>query len=257
MRGQIVVFLKSQPFARCAPLLHSNIHARSTARGCPGDLRQPAADLAHDPSHPMHPFSSAGPHNYSPATSPLRAAARAVPARWPWPTDDRTQYYAACDLVASMGCIAVLERARADGCDWGPSTCSAAARGGHLELLKWARSQGCLWDQQTCAAAARGGHLELLKWARSQGCPWDDRTCEAAATGGHLELLMWARSQGCTWDTHPGMLATCASAAQGGHLELLTWARSQGCPWDTWTRHAHTAHSVRRRSTSHHATQPA
>ena len=176
---------------------------------------------------------------------------------WPWPTDDRTQYYAACDLVASMGCIAVMERARADGCDWGPSTCSAAARGGHLELLKWARSQGCLWDQQTCAAAARGGHLELLKWARSQGCPWDDRTCKAAATGGHLELLMWARSQGCTWDTHPGMLATCASAAQGGHLELLTWARSQGCPWDTWTRHAHTAHSVRRRSTSHHATQPA
>ena len=151
---KLFFLLKSQPLARCAPLLHSNIHARSTARGCPGDLRQPAADLAHDPSHPMHHFSSAGPHNYSPATSPLRAAARAVPARWPWPTDDRTQYYAACDLVASMGCIAVLERARADGCDWGPSTCSAAARGGHLELLKWARSQGCLWDQQTCGAGA-------------------------------------------------------------------------------------------------------
>ena len=79
---KLFFLLKSQPLARCAPLLHSNIHARSTARGCPGDLRQPAADLAHDPSHPMHHFSSAGPHNYSPATSPRRAAARAVPARW-------------------------------------------------------------------------------------------------------------------------------------------------------------------------------
>ena len=42
-------------------LLHSNIHARSTARGCPGDLRQPASDLALDPSHPTYHFSSAGP----------------------------------------------------------------------------------------------------------------------------------------------------------------------------------------------------
>jgi hypothetical protein len=62
-------------------LLRSNTRARSAASGCPGDMRQPATDLAPDPSEPTHHFSSAGPHNYSPATSPSRAAVYAAPAR--------------------------------------------------------------------------------------------------------------------------------------------------------------------------------
>ena len=42
-------------------------------------MRQPATDLAPDLIHPTHHFSSAGPHNYSLATSPRRAELLCAP----------------------------------------------------------------------------------------------------------------------------------------------------------------------------------
>mgnify|MGYP006210023357 CR=1 FL=1 len=43
---------------------------------------------------------------------------------WAWPTKDKwgegDDIYAACDLAVEFGggCIAVMQRARTDGCDW-------------------------------------------------------------------------------------------------------------------------------------------
>jgi hypothetical protein len=66
---------------------------------------------------------------------------------WPWPTKDecgREDPTAACKLAAGGGCIAVLQRAHADGREWGSGVCAAAAKGGHLELLKWAHNKTSL-----------------------------------------------------------------------------------------------------------------
>ena len=36
------------------------------------------------------------------------------------------------------------------------STCEAAADGGHLAVLQWARATGCDWNAITCIMAAGG-----------------------------------------------------------------------------------------------------
>ena len=161
---------------------------------------------------------------------------------WSWPTKTKGQKdrYAACTLVATVGNVKVMERARADKNEggtpkneWGAPTCAAAARGGHLEMLKWLHAHGCPWDEETSTLAARGGHLEMLKWARSEGCPWHkDEMCTEAARRGHLEVLKWLRAEGCPWNVW-----TCQGAARGGHLTMLKWLRdpAQGCPWDART----------------------
>ena len=74
---------------------------------------------------------------------------------WRWPVH-------ACELVANIGNLAVLQLARQHMCPWSKHTCASAAEGGHLEVLQWARAQGCPWDKMTCAYAAKGGHLEVL-----------------------------------------------------------------------------------------------
>jgi hypothetical protein len=37
----------------------------------------------------------------------------------------------------------VLQWLRDLGCQWDHKTCSEAARGGHLAVLQWARANGC------------------------------------------------------------------------------------------------------------------
>ncbi len=61
-----------------------------------------------------------------------------------------------CRHAARAGRLAVLESARASGCEWDASTCSAAAGGGHLATLQWARANGCGWNWTTCCAARAG-----------------------------------------------------------------------------------------------------
>jgi hypothetical protein len=52
--------------------------------------------------------------------------------------------------------------------------CASAARGGHLAVLQWARADGCQWQWglETCAKAAEGeaegGHLAALQWVRGR-----------------------------------------------------------------------------------------
>jgi hypothetical protein len=84
-----------------------------------------------------------------------------------------------------------------------------ASRSRHLAVLQWARANGCDWSR-TCISAAQGGHLAVLQWERANGCEWDSRTCSKAAKGGHLTVLQWARGNGCDWDSR-----TCSKAAQG------------------------------------------
>ena len=157
----------------------------------------------------------------------------AIEKGWAWPTKkawERLSFDCQCTLAVGGGCIAVLQRARADGCEWDQTTTARAAEGGHLELLQWLRANGCPWNEKTCKEAAGGGHLECLEWARTNGCPWNEETCTYAAEGGHLECLKWARTNGCPWDTE-----TCVGAAMNGHLECLKWARTNGCLWDEET----------------------
>ena len=72
----------------------------------------------------------------------------------------------------------------------GPDTrvCFYAAYHG-LAMLQWARANGCEWANNTSHAAAAGGHLDALQWARANGCDWYADTCSAAARGGHLAML--------------------------------------------------------------------
>ena len=127
----------------------------------------------------------------------------AVGNGWPWPTKDergRQDRFAACKLVAGGGCVAVLQRARADGYEWGSDVCAAAAKGGHLAMLTWLHANGCPWDEETCWEAAWGGHLEVLKWLRANGCPWNEETLNAAEQSrrrGGWRILEWARANGC------------------------------------------------------------
>ena len=44
---------------------------------------------------------------------------------------------------------------------------------GSVERLAWAKANGCPWGPKTCSLAATGGHLEALRWAREHGCGWD------------------------------------------------------------------------------------
>jgi len=136
----------------------------------------------------------------------------------------------ACNRIARYGCLAVLQWARANGCEWDWLTCAWVAQNGDLAMLQWVRANGCGWDEWMCANAARGGHLAVLQWARANGCEWDSETCAEAAGGGHLEVLQWARENGCEWNAW-----TCAYAARGGHLAVLQWARVNGCEWDSYT----------------------
>lgn len=138
-----------------------------------------------------------------------------------------------CRVMAKVGHLEGLQRARKNDYNWDIFTCSYAAWGGHLDVLQWARRQGCDWDEYTCDRAALGGHLEVLKWARANGCAWDEFTCSSAAKGGHLEVLKWARANGCMWTSH-----TCVSAADRGHLKVLKWARANNCVWDKLTYQA-------------------
>jgi hypothetical protein len=54
---------------------------------------------------------------------------------WAWPTKNEKgeeDLFAACILAAWGGCIAVMQRARADGCQWNWKTCASAAAFGQL-----------------------------------------------------------------------------------------------------------------------------
>ena len=45
----------------------------------------------------------------------------------------------------------------------GTCTCSCAASGGHLAVLQWARAHGCEFHEEyTRSLAAEGGHAEML-----------------------------------------------------------------------------------------------
>ena len=40
-----------------------------------------------------------------------------------------------------------------------------------MALLQWARANGCDWDSRTRESAEKEGHLKLLQWALDNGCP--------------------------------------------------------------------------------------
>jgi hypothetical protein len=69
-----------------------------------------------------------------------------------------------------------------------------AAAGGHLAVLQWARANGCDWNEDTCRQAARGGHLEVLQWARANDCPWDRDNCITIAPY-RSETRQWIEAQ--------------------------------------------------------------
>ena len=66
--------------------------------------------------------------------------------------------------------------------------------GGHLAVLQWARANGCDWDWSTCSEAAVGGHLAVLQWARANGCDWDRAECLGDAPAGS-ETREWIQAQ--------------------------------------------------------------
>jgi hypothetical protein len=170
-------------------------------------------------------------------------------------TPDQLNDDTVVSIAATVGCVALLQRAMESGIrptagtgetaarhgdldvlKWGYdgngvgigcATCASAAGGGHLHVLQWLTEEIGACDATTCASAALGGHLDVLTWAHENGYPWDETTCSSAALGGHLKVLEWARKHGCPWDEK-----TCSSAALGGHLDVLKWARKHGCPWD-------------------------
>ena len=70
----------------------------------------------------------------------------ALGSGWARPTKNACTWggdlFAACALTTGGGCIAVLQRARADGCQWNESACaSAVAFCSRLEMLKWLRGK--------------------------------------------------------------------------------------------------------------------
>ena len=51
----------------------------------------------------------------------------------------------------------------------------AAARGGHLAVLQWARANGCDWNAAACIQAAyHNGHAAVEQWARANAPPQED-----------------------------------------------------------------------------------
>ena len=70
----------------------------------------------------------------------------ALGSGWARPTKNACTWggdlFAACALTTGGGCIAVLQRARADGCQWNESACAfAVAFCSRLEMLKWLRGK--------------------------------------------------------------------------------------------------------------------
>jgi hypothetical protein len=62
--------------------------------------------------------------------------------------------------------------AAVDGGGWrrrvGTSLCSReAAGGGHLAVLQWARANGCDWNQEICLEVAPAGS-EMREWIQAQ-----------------------------------------------------------------------------------------
>ena len=60
----------------------------------------------------------------------------AIEKGWAWPTKNTrnsiARPFVACALAAGGGCIAVLQRARADDCEWDQTCTARAAEAGHL-----------------------------------------------------------------------------------------------------------------------------
>lgn len=130
-----------------------------------------------------------------------------------------------CTLLAEIGDLPLLQRARQEGKAWDENTCSAAAREGHLEVLQWLRQNGCPWDAWTCTCAARNRHWTVLQWARQNGCPWDHRVVRITAAQGNLPMLQWLHLQDCPWDHNAWMIA-----AQEGHWPVVQWLLDQRPP---------------------------
>jgi hypothetical protein len=73
-------------------------------------------------------------------------------------------------------------------------TCGNAAKSGHLAVLQWARANGCEWDVDTCGNAAKSGHLAVLQWARANGCEWYRDYCLNVAPVGS-KTREWIQAQ--------------------------------------------------------------
>ena len=67
--------------------------------------------------------------------------------------------------------------------------------GGHLAVLQFARANGCEWDYWTCAEAAAGGHLAVLKYAVANGCFCDLQECLGLAPAGNAGMSAWLHEQ--------------------------------------------------------------
>eukprot|EP01051_Picozoa_sp_SAG22_P000429 SAG22_NODE_11_length_35583_cov_107.128790_29_plen_345_part_00 len=162
----------------CHPSSAGSRSPRPTAAPPGARLPQPQC-MCRCPTGSRSPEPTGAPPGARPPPRPRMSAG---PTRAPGPSAP-TPKPPPSPLAARDGYLDVLQWARANGCDWSASTCSAAARGGHLEVLQWLRENGCDWNWQTCEAAAFHGHLEVLQWARANGCEWDWQTCRAAAGG--------------------------------------------------------------------------
>jgi hypothetical protein len=77
------------------------------------------------------------------------------------------------------------------------AVCSNAVTEGHLALLQWARANGCDWTDFVTSYAAQAGQLHILKWAVENGCACTDTTCCHAEEGGDLKTLEWLAQRGC------------------------------------------------------------
>ncbi|KAJ1619293.1 hypothetical protein T492DRAFT_890577 [Pavlovales sp. CCMP2436] len=90
-------------------------------------------------------------------------------------------------LAAALGAPAAVLGALAVAFGTWPT---GAARNSHLALLQLARANGCEWDEEvTCRAAVRGGHLALLQWACANGCDLGSLTCASTRELMQMEPL--------------------------------------------------------------------
>ena len=129
-----------------------------------------------------------------------------------------------------------------NGCEWGPSVCSAAAEHGHLSLLKWLCKNGCPWDSQTSRGAAIHNHLERLKWARHQQFPtpwcthdyvlqgqvWYDSPSGPAQVGhgkGQRQRRLQVQAQQQAQVLSPGKIMRCP----GGRRVMVVLCAMFGC----------------------------
>jgi hypothetical protein len=121
--------------------------------------------------------------------------------------------------------------------------CTVAAHRGHLEMLQWARTQGCQWGPSTyCKAAHDGhtGHIKILDHLRDSGWefPEDDGggILGWGARGSHIDVPKCGLENDCQWSIHD-----CSGAAFYSRLEALKWMRSNGAPWDMKGARSHAA----------------